>query len=171
MTILDTLKSLKIFVETTIKEQNFKFQKENTQDELVTPYVEICYFPHKNFIPFGFESPAILISFDNDNDGANEHSVDIRLICSTYGGGYYENTAIPDNKGYIDLINLMERLKISIINKWTFGSATLEKPVQIGIYDTELSWPYWYGYISFTLQIPATEYVINKQMEDFLHEL
>ncbi len=63
----------------------------------------------------------------------------------------------------------MERLKIAIVNQWTFGSGTLEKPINMGMYDTELAWPYWYGYISFTVQIPATEYVINKEMEDFLH--
>ena len=169
MTVLDTLKNLKAFIDETIKNQNLKFQKEDTEDELVFPYVEICYFPHKNFTPFGFSSPAVLISFDGDSDGANENAIDIRLICSTYGGGYYENTAIPDSKGYIDLINLMERLKIAIVNQWTFDSGTLEKPINMGMYDTELAWPYWYGYISFTVQIPATEYVINKEMEDFLH--
>lgn len=169
MTVLDTLKNLKAFIDETIKNQNLKFQKEDTEDELVFPYVEICYFPHKNFTPFGFSSPAVLISFDGDSDGANENALDIRLICSTYGGGYYQNTTIPDSKGYIDLINLMELLKIAIVNQWTFGGGTLEKPINIGMYDTELAWPYWYGYISFTVQIPATEYVINKEMEDFLH--
>ena len=175
MTILDTLNSLKTFLDETIKEQNLKFQKEDAENELVFPYVEICYFPHKNFTPFGFSSPAILISFDGDSDGANENAIDIRLICSTYGGGYYENTAIPDNKGYINLINLMECLKIALVDKWTFGSGTLEKPINMGMYDTELAWPYWYGYMSFTLQIPATEYAINrdfekqKEMEEFLH--
>lgn len=169
MTVLDTLKSLKTFLEETIKEQNLKFQKEDTEDELVAPYVEICYFPHKNFTPFGFSSPAVLISFDGDSDEAKENALDIRLIFSTYGGGYYQNTTIPDSKGYIDLINLMELLKIAIVNQWTFGGGTLEKPINMGMYDTELAWPYWYGYISFTVQIPATEYVINKEMEDFLH--
>ena len=38
------------------------------------------------------------------------------------------------------------------------------------MYDAELAWPYWYGYLSFDLQIPVTEYpMCNTEMEDFLY--
>ena len=37
------------------------------------------------------------------------------------------------------------------------------------------SWPYWYGYLRLSLDIPVTEYPMrgdySNEMEDFLHGL
>lgn len=171
MTVLDALKDLKACLEKVLSEGDMLFQQEETDPpQYVKPYVQICYYPHKNFTPGGFQAPGVLISLDEAEDGPQENTVAIRLLCTTYGGGYYEGTGIPDNKGYIDLINLMERLKVALITQWTLGRSALNKPVQMGMYDAELAWPYWYGYLSFDLQIPVTEYPMRTaEMEEFLH--
>lgn len=175
MTLLDALKDVKTFVEGQVEQLNIRLQEEGG-DEYVEPYVEICFFPHKNFTPGGFQSPGILISADNATDDAREHTATIRLLCSTYGGGFYEDeggfqTDIPDGSGYLDLINLMERLEIALAAEAAVGRCTVRKPIELGVYDTEPSWPYWYGYLQFSIDLPANEYVISKETEGFLHGL
>lgn len=171
MTTLDALKDLKTFIENFVKESEMTFQREESDPpEYVIPFVQICYFPHKNFTPGLFQSPGVLVSLDEDEDGAQDNSMSIRLICGTYGGGYYEGTGIPDAKGYLDLLNLMERLKVALITRYTIGRGAINKPIQMGMYDTEITWPYWYGYLTFDVQIPATEYpMYNTKMEEFLY--
>lgn len=162
MVALDFLKSLKAFLETEVIDK-IQLQKENSEPaEYVTPYVEICFLPHKNFSPYDFQVPLILISLDDGSDDANEHQLNVRLMLATYGGGYYPETKIPDAKGYVDLINLIEVTRQALINRSIIGGAgTVERPVNYGMYDTELIYPYWYGYITFAVSIPATEYLLN----------
>ena len=101
--------------------------------------------------------------------------MDVRLVCTTYGGGMYRDTQIPDASGYKDLLSMMERLKTSLITQWALGRGNLRRPLEMGMYDSELSWPYWYGYLRLSLDIPVTEYPMrgdySNKMEDFLHGL
>jgi hypothetical protein len=162
MVTLDFLKELKKFIQTEVASK-IKLQKEESDPpEYVHPYVEICYLPHKNFSPYDFQVPLILISLDDGEDGAESHSISIRLTLATYGGGFYEETKIPDAKGYIDLLNLIEITKQALITKSVINEkGIVERPVSYGMYDTELIYPYWYGYITFTASIQATEYLLD----------
>ncbi len=162
MVALDFLKSLKVFLESEVADK-IKLQKENSEPaEYVNPYVEICFLPHKNFSPYDFQVPLILIALDDGSDDANEHSLSVRLMLATFGGGFYPDTKIPDAKGYVDLINLIELTRQALINRSIInGAGLIERPVGYGMYDTELIYPYWYGYITFTVSIPATEYLLN----------
>ena len=87
----------------------------------------------------------------------------------------YRDTQIPDASGYKDLLSMMERLKTSLITQWALGRGNLRRPLEMGMYDSELSWPYWYGYLRLSLDIPVTEYPMrgdySNEMEDFLHGL
>lgn len=173
MTLLDALKDIKSFVKDQIDLQKILLQAENGEG-YVKPYVEICFFPHKNFTPGAFQSPGILVSVDNATDDAKDHTATVRLLCSTFGGGYYKDsdglqTDIPDGSGYLDLINLMERLETALAAEAAVGRCTVRKPIELGIYDTEPSWPYWYGFLQFYIDLPANEYLISKETEEFLH--
>ncbi|QNU67261.1 hypothetical protein EHE19_001575 [Ruminiclostridium herbifermentans] len=162
MVTLDFLKGLKEFLQTEVANK-IQLQKEETNPiEYVNPYVEICYLPHKNFAPYDFQVPLLLITLDDGSDGADKHELSIRLILATYGGGFYEDTKIPDAKGYIDLINFIEFTRQALINKSVINElGTVQRPVNYGIYDTELIYPYWYGYITFTASIQSTECLLN----------
>jgi len=167
MVTLDFLKKLKNFLQIEVANK-ILLQKEETEPiEYVNPYVEICYLPHKNFAPYDFQVPLLLISLDDGEDGANEHTLSIRLTLATYGGGFYKDkdsydTKIPDAKGYIDLMNFIETTKQALISKSIIlETGRIEKPVSYGMYDTELIYPYWYGYITFTASIQATEYLLD----------
>ena len=137
------------------------------------PYVEICYLPHKNFTPVGFQTPSVLVCFDGSRDTGRDRMMDVRILCSTYGGGFYDSTTIPDAKGYEDLLSLMEWLQTILVTRWTIGRASLNRPIESGMYDTELSWPYWYGYISFDVPLTVIEYPISdgitEEAKEFLY--
>ena len=116
-----------------------------------------------------------MIALDTAEDTGQENTLDVRLVCTTYGGGMYRDTQIPDASGYKDLLSMMERLKTSLITQWALGRGNLRRPLEMGMYDSELSWPYWYGYLRLSLDIPVTEYPMrgdySNEMEDFLHGL
>lgn len=172
MTPLDALKDLKKYIEESLTNANYTLQKEESTD-LVVPYVEICYLPHKNFTPTGFQTPGVIICFDETRDTGKERTMGVRILCSTYGGGFYDGTTIPDAKGYEDLLNLMEWLQTALVTKWTIGRASLIRPIESGMYDTELSWPYWYGYVAFDVSLTVLEYPlsdeISEEIKDFLY--
>lgn len=160
MVTLDFLNALKAFLQAEVASK-ITLQQEDTDDSpvYVNPYVEICYLPHKNFSPYDFQVPLILISLDDGEDAPNDHIINIRLTLATYGGGFYSDTKIPDAKGYIDLLNLSEFIRQALIKTSVIGGCgTVQRPINYGMYDTELIYPYWYGYVSFSVSIPATEY-------------
>ena len=174
MTTQDALDDLQGFLEKAVQELHMTYQQEETDPPLyVTPYVAQCYLPHKNFSPVDFQTPGILIALDTADDTGREHTVDVRLVCTAYGGGTYQGTQIPDASGYKDLLSMMERLKTALVTQQAIGRGGLRKPITMGMYDSEMAWPYWYGYLKFSLDIPVTEYPmrgdLTTEMEAFLH--
>lgn len=168
MTARDTLDALQAFLKERVAE-HILLQREPMQgeesaptepDSYVHPSVPIIRLPHQNFNPDGFQVPFLAVCFDSDDDGDDEHTMDIRLVAGIYGGGNYEGDAdpdgIPDNKGYLDLINLMEKAKLELLSEGIIGGACrVCKPVSMKPYDED-TWPYWYGNITFPVSIPIT---------------
>lgn len=169
MTAVDALKMLQAFVKKEVANTIF-LRKEGLsteEPEYVHPYVALISLPHKNFMPVNFQVPYILIGIAGDNDDADEHILNIRMQFATFGGDiqFKENANIPDSGGYIDLLNLIERTKEKLINAAVInGGGVVNKPLTSGIYDEQLSYPYWYGYLTFNMQIPITQ----RKMQEFL---
>ena len=160
MTALDALKDIQSFLRETIREEGIQLFREESE-ELVAPYVELCYLPHHNFAPAAFQCPGVLVAMDQLTDEADQSLVEVRLVCCTYGGGFYPDSQIPDAQGYRDLITLMERLKIALAAQNTLGQCSLRRPITTGIYDGELCWPYWYGYLTFSVDIPTSQFIMK----------
>ena len=168
MTAIDALKALKVNIEKIIEDQNILLQKENSYPpSYVKPYTDLIFMPHSNFAPQDYKVPFVLIGLDKAVDDASEHTLFVRLTIGTYGGGWYVDDSgnkvdLPDGNGYYDLINLIERIKFAIVTKANIdGAGTVCKPFDYGTYDTEMTYPYWYGYLSFNVSIPATEYILE----------
>lgn len=141
-------------------------REKSNPPEYVNPYVTIISLPHKNFMPVNFQVPHILIGLSDANENDEENRLSIRIQCATYGGdvNFQYDNIIPDEKGYLDLINLIERIKIRLTDKAVIEKAgMIEKSYQYGVYNEEITYPYWYGYLQFDLQIPIT----NRQMTEF----
>lgn len=171
MTALDALKSLKKFLEKEVAPY-IELQKELSDPiEYVNPYVSIITLPHKNFMPVNFQVPHILIGLVSGNEDTGEHGLQVRISCATYGGDvqFQEKNNIPDEKGYMDLLVLLERIKHKLIDKAIIeGDCVVDKPITYGIYDEQLTYPYWYGYLQFTVQIPIVEAKLSQTIRDFI---
>ena len=168
MTVVESLNALKEFVENKVA-SSILLPKEGLATEkmeLVNPYVALIAMPHKNFTPVNFQVPHILIGFATGTDGANEHSVNIQMQFATFGGDikFKETANIPDSSGYIDLLNLIERTKKELIQEAVIKGGVVSKPMMYGIYNEQITYPYWYGYLTFELQIQTT----LRQMKEFL---
>lgn len=149
------------------------FDNTECKIEFVNPYVEIGTIPHKNFQPLSFQSPMILWTIDAvDDDGTYESGrvLNLRAYVSTYGGNIYktvdgEETKLPDNKAYLDMLNLLEVMYQKISSKMNIDGVALNKPVSYGIYDGAF-YPYCYGYFTIQAEIPSVEYSNgHKQIE------
>lgn len=169
MTAIKALEGLKGFLEKEVA-SSIRLRKEGLsteKPEYVNPYVALISLPHKNFMPVNFQVPYILLGFADGNESDDEHYLNIRIQFATFGGNilFKESANIPDSNGYIDLINLMERTKEKLIQAGVIKkSGAINKPILYGVYDEQLTYPYWYGYMTFKLQIPITQ----RQMIEFL---
>lgn len=156
MTIIDTLKAIQKFLEDDVA-SDMKFQKEGNPEEYVNPYVGIMSLPHKNFMPVDFQVPYIIVGLANGIDDTDESTLTIRITCATYGGEIVDG--IPDTTGYIDLLNLIDRIKLKLIERSVInGAGTVHKSINFGVYNEQLTYPYWYGYLEFDIQTPVTEF-------------
>lgn len=169
MTAVNALNDLKKFIEDKVA-KSFLLRKEGLtteKPEYVHPYVALISLPHKNFMPVNFQVPYILVGLALDTEGANDHSLSVRIQFATYGGNimFKETANIPDSSGYLDLLNLMERTKEKLINAAVInGAGVVDRPITSGIYDEQVTYPYWYGYMTFDLDLPIT----TRKMKEFL---
>jgi len=172
MNSVDTLTTIKDFIQKKIIEKNILMQLEETQNgpQYVNPYVEVCSLPHKNFLPQGFQVPFIVVMLDDEDDNGNENVYSIRLVFGAYGGGYYKDsngsmTTVPDAKGYIDLLNLMDIVKQWLVTSSIINNKTvISKPYKKGMYNDENTWPYWYGYSTFSAAGVVENYLIHENL-------
>ena len=168
MTAVECLKELQAFLQKNVA-NTIKLRKEGLSteaEEFVHPYVALLSLPHKNFMPVNFQVPNMIIGIANGLDGADEHTINIRMQFATIGASsnFQETENIPESDGYIDLLNLMERTKEKLVNAAVIGSCVIEKSFDYGIYNEQLTYPYCYGYMNFTMQVPIT----NRKMKEFI---
>lgn len=130
-------------------------------EEYTHPAVTYATIPHKNFQPLDFQCPLILWTFDEVEDSGTYdegRTVNIRANVSAYSSESYEgDTKLPDNKAAIDLMNALETMYIEISRHHTLNGVGRLKRISYGIYDG-VYYPYAYGWLTFTAEIPRMEY-------------
>ena len=167
-TILEALKEF-IKEEIAYKILLHKAPDENVEIEYVNPCVFIGYLPPKNFLPEGYDIPCIIVGEENGEDDGNSANLNIKLSFVTYGAGDYDENDVlmPDMQGYKDLLNLITRTRTTLSSNPFIKSITvIEKPIKWGMYQ-EQPFPYWYGYMTFTVNLPVNE-MINTRHEKYL---
>lgn len=162
-TVLQTLKEyIKSNVASKIKLE--KPNEDATQSPAyVNPVVVVGYLPPKNFLPEGYDVPAIIVGMDQGTDDGNDAYLGIRIVFATYSMGEKneEGEMIPDMKGYIDLLHLMTQTRMAISTAMNLEKTQVRKPIKWGMYQ-EQPWPYWYGWMTFD----ATLAIINPVDRD-----
>ena len=175
MTPKDALNALKAFTEDKIaphlllmKEPQISadvMEMQEQEIEYVHPYVDIGDIPHKNFQPLDFQTPMILWTFDETEDSGSYsegRTINIRAYVSTYGGDVYKTqdgvaTKLPDNKAFIDLMNVLELMYQKISADLTIGGKLqIRKPIIYGKYDGAF-YPYAFGYFQAQAELPIFE--------------
>lgn len=166
MTPLQALEAVKAEIETCI--DKYLGQKEDTAEspEYVKPKVFICNIPHKNRNDEEddgelYEVPHVLVLFDTTTDSGEDNTMILRVNVGVYGGGNYKNVSVPDEKGYIDLLTLLQKIKQHLLAKAVLGHLTLRYPCVTGFYKEEETWPYYYGYLTIEADILSDSYVFN----------
>lgn len=186
MTLVYLLKQLKELIKNDVASKH-KFQKEDINEfdeftgeykpkepEYVNPLVAIITLPHKNFMPqnINYQVPFIVAGMREENDDSDENTVSIQITFGLYGGGYYTDEPgmeyLPDEKTNIDLLNLIEFTKQALVKSSVInGAGTIEQPFKSGIYDTEYTYGYAYGYLSFNVRMPNSSYTLSDHEYDY----
>ncbi|EGW39164.1 hypothetical protein [Desulfosporosinus sp. OT] len=154
-----------------------KLQEPNDKNvheySLVNPQVHIGWIPPKGYLPEGMESaiPCLIVGLDDGTKGSQDNSFNLRISAAVYSPGLHapdESGAVaytPDFEGYRDLLNLIDRTVAKLgENPIINGKGTVEGPIKWGVYQQEQPYPYWYGWITLTIERPslqATEIVQN----------
>jgi hypothetical protein len=171
MTTLETVQSfLQEKVTPTIKLQ--KPSDSNIMDyTLVNPEVHIGWIPPKGYLPEGMESaiPCLIVGMDDGSEDDTDEEFNLRISAAVYSPGLHEpdkNGGLkytPDFQGYRDLVNFIDRTLQAIRkNPIIKGKVKVKKPIKSGMYQQEQPYPYWYGWITFTVSktsIPPAEIV------------
>lgn len=180
MTPLEALKRITDFTEKKIatcllmrKEPKLTGDVMDTSEDLpefVNPYV--CYgtIPHKNFQPFDFQVPMIMWTFDEVNDDGEtpkNRIVNFRCYVGAYSSEVYSNDKLPDHKAFEDLVNALERIYIALSKCRVINGVGIHKPIAYGIYDGAF-YPYAYGWVTVTAEIPRMEYEEDEINKYFL---
>lgn len=163
MSMMSVLESLKTFLQEKVA-PTIQLQKPNENVygyELVHPAVHVGWIPPKGYLPEGMESaiPCLIVGMDEAIGNTHDEELSIRISAVVYSPGKHEPAEdgtvkyTPDFKGYHDLLNLIDRMVAEISRNLIISNAgTVQHPIRRGIYQQEQPYPYWYGWISFTLR-------------------
>lgn len=171
MTIIDALDDVKEFIESKVA-CKFKLEKPPDDDlidveyQTVNPNVFVGWLPPKGYIDT-HDIPSIIIMGDSGEEDEDDNVINIRLAIATYDIGQTTkvnnelNTKL-NSKGYIDLVNIIEKIKQEINLNRVLEHVTLELPIKWGLYE-EQAFPYWYAWVSFKASIPlkTTQFTDN----------
>lgn len=140
--------------------------KSPDKEEFVHPIVVVGYLPPKNYLPEGYDVPCIVVGMEEGQDDGDEASIHIRITFAIYDPG--ENNSqgrlIPDMQGYIDLLHLMTKVRISLLASRVIGDTTIiDGPIKWKMYD-EQPWPFFYGYMEFDARIAVQRMIEAKNI-------
>lgn len=169
-----TLEILKHFLEEQVS-PNIKLQKasdENVLDyTLVQPNVFIGWVPPEGYLPNELESsiPCLVVGLDTGADSQEESVFNIKISFAVYSPGEHrpDGGYTPNFNGYIDLLNLIDLTKAKLSQSHVLNQKLIiSDEIKWGMYQ-EQPYPYWYGYMTFSVQGGAyprveVEKLLNK---------
>ncbi len=176
MSVMD-LNILKEFLESNVV-NTIKLQKPSDDNvevyELVNPVVHVGWIPPKGYLPENMETniPCLIVGFDDGSNETNNTDINIRISAAVYSPGEHihdEETVTfnPSFKGYIDLMNLIDRTVAELMrNPIIKDRISVIKPIKWGMYE-EQPYPYWYGWIRFGISM-APQMITQSSIQKLL---
>lgn len=130
--------------------------------ELVQPSAYIGWIPPGGIfdMPDRPLIPCIVVGLDQRTASIEDTEMQVRITAAIYDPGHQtwtEESGLstdPNFEGYVTLLNLMDRLEaVTMKHQVIGGRYKLDSAIESKMYD-EQPWPYWYGYLRFTLSGP-----------------
>lgn len=138
--------------------------------ELVNPAVYIGWIPPKGFENrYGFSIPCLVVMTDSGSDDNESAEIKARIKIITYDSGLVkdDNELIPGLTGYKDLLNVIDRIRITLSENLIINNkVSHKKPIEWGI-DEEQHYPIWSGEISFPVSILS----LKPDIDSYLNSL
>lgn len=152
-----------------IENKDIKLMQDNAEESvLIHPHVTTGCLPHQNFNLYGapklfFQAPYVLVSMESADEDTESARINMIIQACTCSSTFYqEELQLPDNKAFEDCYLFLEKIKGIILEQWFFNEYCLDGKFQVGTYNTkELTYPYAFGYISFSLNGPPIQ--INRR--------
>lgn len=164
------LEELASFIRTLVADEKLEKAGGEGASALVPPVVVVGYLPPKNYLPEGYDIPSIVVGVETGEDNGEEAGITVKLTFATYSAGETneQGELIPDMKGYVDLLHIMTKVRIALLQTIVInGVTTIEPPIKWGMYQ-EQPWPYWYGYMTFNARCATQR--MQDQVTEFLME-
>lgn len=91
--------------------------------------------------------PYIIVRYMSDESSIEDGSLNLKLIFGVYS---------QDTNGWMDVLHLIESIKISILKKQIFDFYTLSSPIKSEIPE-EQPYPYFFGFMYLKFDIPQVQ--------------
>lgn len=167
MTVSD-LSAIKAHYETMVlKDLHLKCPSDKSIKDyrLVTPMAHIGWIPPRGIIPSEADIaiPCMVLSVDNKLSSDEETIFKIRISVAVFEPGKTDDKGCytPNLEGYEVLLNFMDRLEACTLKNPVIAERfLLVSEIEMAMYE-EQPYPYWYGYLKFSLKkeaYPVTRY-------------
>lgn len=175
MQTVSSLEQIKEWLEDLITAEKITFkspQKDNKADtyKLVPPAVHVGFVPPNSIVEQNskIRIPCLVVGTSETDGDQDSTTMNLQIMAAVYDPGSQmmapdrqQLQLIPNFDGYITLLNFLDRVKEWIQrNDGIADRFQLESPVKLKTYD-EQPWPYWYGFLTFTVSgeaNPVTRY-------------
>lgn len=177
ITDIEVLDALVEFIKNNVS-KNIKLKKPpsdnkviDSEYELVNPAVFKGWVPPKNYNEeYGYDVPAIIAMLDEGTDDNEESDMSVRLKIVTYDPGKVkeDKTLSPNTEGYIDLLNVIQKIRREIsLNPIIENKFSVKLPIKRSM-DEEQSYPYWSADMSFSVSIAPFEFNTEEAYKKYL---
>lgn len=144
MTSYKVMEDFKSFIEEAIKNMRLSTKKNiSRKPQVVLGYLDPLEEGQEDKEDF----PYIIIRYMNDESSSEDGNLNLKLIFGVYS---------EDVKGWMDVLHLIEVVKIAIFKKQIFNFYTLSGSIKTLIPE-EQPYPYFFGFMDVTFNVPQVQ--------------
>jgi hypothetical protein len=169
LTTLDALNSISAVLRPELSGYLLEKAESQPGDERVPSNITVGYAPPRNAdmsqYNQGYNAPCVIVGVGENggSDDGKEASIPVMITVGTYSPGTTDEfgPVMLNNEGYIDLINLIERIRHVLLSRTVLKRTTIDRPVAWGMYPDQ-PYPYWYGWLSFDAKVAVEEMQVDQ---------
>lgn len=126
---------------------------------LVKPAVHVGLIPPGHFLidneTESIRIPCLVVGLMEDLADVESTDLQLRITAAIYDPGHQtqeeDSLQLSANfDGYLTLLNLLDRVRARVAQGTLANTFELKSPIKLKTYEEQM-WPYWYGYLEFTV--------------------